>query len=54
MSSWEESLMQFAPSCFMQKMPKVWTLKPGHLKEDYPITTFLKIKGCQVFLQTDQ
>ena len=29
-------------------------LKPGHLAEDCPITTFLTTKDSQVFLQTDQ
>ena len=31
----------------------VWLLKPGHLEEDYPITT-LKMKDSESFLQTDQ
>ena len=25
---------------------KVWLLKPGHLEEDYPITTFFENKLC--------
>lgn len=27
----------------------VWTLKPGHLEEDYPITTFSETNDFQVF-----
>ena len=34
--------------------PTVQILEPGHLGEDYPITTFFENRKVSIFLHTDQ